>query len=638
MNINFGEFRYQISKQLLYKEDELMALKRNQAALLDFFLADVDSVHSKYDILDALWTNQEVSQQVVFQTISELRSIIGSSAIRTFSGKGYKWNLPIEINESYIPIKKIASKQPDTNKNTPVIATTKKQNRKYKFKIFILVFFVISLWASFFLNQKHKPINLTLLTAGNSGNSLSNLDIVQQAINQLDKVSLSYLPSKLQPSQAFASPSFVFERSNIATDDWLVWSDIFSSKAGAFLHYGLSSGQVHWQGYVYAESPKQLPVALAKRIQELISLGFFSKSLKTLDINEIKSMLTIAPDDPDILLIIADHFDKIGHYDVAISYLQKLLKLRYPSVYTAQAHWKIASIYKTRGQHSQAHHSLDAMKQALSGSPVWPLYFKYVETKAWLAYGEAQYQDMNQILEDALKVFNLAQQNNLQRIEFGKIDPLVLFKFHILYSILSKKTLNDSEKYHHLNQAQALLIKHNLDESNLAIVFYHFALFSQHKKNDKQGVSKQKSDLGSDTFLVYIKRILELPKTSDNYWIHDSAFEMLVKHYITEQEFETARELFPSQNLSPKQLYLKADLLRVQNKERQALSFFEAAFEQARIKYDTRTGIDAALMLYHLSNKNSKTQSEYRAYLESNANKDWLIKKLKAITAPLPSS
>ena len=75
MYIYFGEFRYEINKQLLYRQEELILLKKNQAALLDILLEDIHSFHNKYDILDAIWVNQDVSQQVVFQTISELRSI-----------------------------------------------------------------------------------------------------------------------------------------------------------------------------------------------------------------------------------------------------------------------------------------------------------------------------------------------------------------------------------------------------------------------------------------------------------------------------------------------------------------------------------------------------------------------------------
>ena len=623
MYIYFGEFRYEIKKQLLYKQEELLFLKKNQAALLDILLEDVHSFHNKYDILDVIWANQDVSQQVVFQTVSELRSILGNEAIKTFSKKGYKWNLPIDTYET-IKIKPLP-----IHSSAITELNTKQQNAK-KSTINIIAFLsiLIMIFIGGFLihSEKEQPIYFHFLTFNEKSDiDTSTIDLIQKGLSELNEVNLLRLQASFSPSQAFASPSLALKRSNISSEDWLFWGESFSSQTGAFLRYGLSHGQIHWQGYVHAESLEKLPIALANRIKELFSLGLFSTSLESLDIQSIKTMLTIAPDDTDLLLLIARHYEEVEHYDVALSYLQKLLKLsptKLSKVYTAQAQWKSAIIYQSRGQYSLAYQNLEAMNATLLGSQVWPLYFQYVETRSWLAYNETQYQEMQKTLQEALQVINLSRQLN------EEIDPLLVFKFHILHSILSKKTLDEVGKYHHLNQAQALLIKHGLDESNLTVVLYHFALFAQQEKDTLTKASKQSHETDQDAFLVYLTKILELPRTFDNYWVHDAAFELLVNQYITQHRYEKAEKLFPKKNLSTKQLYLMAQLLSAQNKQKQARDLFVLAFDQARLEYDIRTGVDAAFWLYHFSAKDPKAKSEYRAYIESNTSKAWLKEKL----------
>ena len=93
MDVKFSEYRFLRDQLILYKHDKIIPLKRNQALLLDFFIANPDGIHSKDAIMDAVWQDKVVSEQVVFQTISQLRSIVGPNAIKTFSKKGYKWEI-----------------------------------------------------------------------------------------------------------------------------------------------------------------------------------------------------------------------------------------------------------------------------------------------------------------------------------------------------------------------------------------------------------------------------------------------------------------------------------------------------------------------------------------------------------------
>lgn len=69
----------------------------NAASVLALLLSDPDSVFSKHEILETVWAGRVVSEQVVFQNISELRALLGEKSIKTFPRRGYKWQIPISL-------------------------------------------------------------------------------------------------------------------------------------------------------------------------------------------------------------------------------------------------------------------------------------------------------------------------------------------------------------------------------------------------------------------------------------------------------------------------------------------------------------------------------------------------------------
>jgi len=622
MYFYFESFRYDIDKQILYKESELVPLKKNQAVLLSFLLSEPDSIHSKEDILNTVWSNQIVSEQVVFQTISQLRAILGHDAIRTFAKKGYKWNLSISQEA-------LTNELGNTSKSSKVIPKESSTSVSLTFKpIPTLVISFIFLAAAFliFRFESHtKKVELYMLMDDADKSHDSALQTVIKAFSRVPQFELSHSSTDISIAQAFTSPKRAFSKSDTPTDGWLIWGDIYESDQRAIFHYGLSGRIEHWQGYIEANSVKFLPSKLSERFEQLVEIGLFTGSEQKIAISELRSQLEIRPQDPDLLLLIAKYHETTDQYDVALSYLQRLIKadsINQWSPYRAIALWKIGKIYKMRGQYIQAHHSLEEMSEVLAQSPIGPLHFQYVKTKAWLAYSETDHQTMYQTLEEGLRYFD----------NEGKKQPLLKFKLHVLSSILALKVSDHEMKYYHLSQAQALLIKHQLDESNLATVYYHLALFSQYINNTVLPPKQAKSS--HNEHLVYLEKVLQLPRTIDNFWIHDEAIELLINHHIEKENFTAAYSMLNSKTLTPKRLFLKAKLLLAQQKTKEALELFEQAFERANINYDKRTAIESALKLYYLNSEDLKEQSVYLAFLESNARADWLRDKLVLVQSP----
>jgi len=578
MDIKFADFCFDPEKLTLYRQGEQLALKRNQALLLRFFLSRAGEIHSKDAILDEVWRGKVVSEQVVFQTISQLRGIFGNQAIKTYSKQGYRWQLAIEQ----------ATVEPNSDVDTD--GTNIRAARK-KYGLAVLLMVCVAVFGLRAYNQDESQVIYY--------HALGEGQVFQRALKRDNQFKLGARISDVSVSQAFNTPELIWTQQNLAKDQWLFLANTYKDDQGLFLHYGLARGKVSWQGYVFAQDQQRLSVALADRLQQLRSMGLFSASLQQLGLVELSAMFKLQPDNPELLLRLGKEYINMQQQDVALIYLQRVLAMDNSyasSAERANAHWAIGKIYKMRGQHFQADNSLQKMSDILEPTPLWPLRLHQIKTRAWLAYDKTESELMYQTLEHGLK---MAKE---------QADPLISFKLHILYSTLAQRVGDEVKKYQHLNRAQALLLEHKLDQSNRALVLYHFALYTQ----------------DNHQALPYLQRILTLPRSEENYWIQDQTFELLVEHYLDSGELTKAAELFDRQENNPGRLLLKARLLLLQQQESSAFSVLEQSFELARLHYNNRAALRAALMLYELSVDQPQQKAQYLAYMQANAGQEWL--------------
>ena len=96
MRYKIEEFDFDSVSLVLMKNGEPITIRHNEAKVLALLLENIDTVLSKENILSAVWQDKIVSEQAVFQNISHLRILFGNNAIKTFSKRGYQWQLSVE--------------------------------------------------------------------------------------------------------------------------------------------------------------------------------------------------------------------------------------------------------------------------------------------------------------------------------------------------------------------------------------------------------------------------------------------------------------------------------------------------------------------------------------------------------------
>ncbi len=611
MKLYFDDFEFDVEKQLLFKGDKLIELKKNQVSLLDFFLSDPDSVHSKDVMLNAIWANQVVSDQVIFQTISQLRSILGHNAIKTFSGRGYKWQLIITSERITSGDYKVGCvEQLDNGKHIKSAPT-----KRIKYAALAFCMAVISISAAIFYQNDD---SITLYISHKETSSVNDLIKygIATSLEENRNINIQYLNNSPNSYQAIGFRN----KHNLPDSSYLLAGNVFSSSSGAILQYTIASKMNIWQGFIEQASVEYLGEELSLRLNQLSSQGILNSMQSNISAAELDRLLNKAPYDPDILQYAAKDYIERNQGDIALVYLNKLTKLetlKKFSLYKAAAYWQIGKIYKMRGQHVPARNSLKLMSEVLKQNPFSELHFQYIKTKAWLEYSETNHEAMFRTLDEGLKYVNSTQAE----------VPFLKFKLHILYSILAHKVNNHQKKYAHLSLAQTLLLQHSFDKSNLAVIYYHTALFSVTEQSSTNNFTVLNK--GSQ-YVVNLEKILELPRTIDNFWVHDEAIDLLVHYYISQQNFDAARSVLESRAATPKRILLQAQILTAEQKSKAAIRMFELAFEKAKVDYDTRTAVESALHLYRLLSTEPQLQAQYYAYLESNTNKLWLNKNVVA--------
>lgn len=584
MDISFKEYRFSPNQKVLYKQDQIVALKHTQTLLLDFFLSAPEDIHSKEAIMDAVWPDKDVSEQVVFQTISQLRAILGNDAIRTFSKKGYQWQIPLENEKTQVLENK------SHNNDNP--QTFKRNVFLFSFFTAVIVVLIVSLFS---IEDKKHQLHLHLVGSEATANKLSASAVAFR---------LSSVESQDTHSQYFAAPQLFWQKSGLDENGWLLWIEESTTDKGVFARYGLANGKTFWQGYIFAETKNMIPQALTQRLNALSALGLFDEDQQLDGISALTKMAQLDDSDPDLLLKLANYYLEVRQLDVALTYAEKLATLKQSkehAPYRAKAHALVAEVYKQRAKPELAAHRLALMKQELDQLPIASLLYDYYHSVAWLNRLKRDYDSAFAALEEGLQLAKARQ------------DVLAQFELHITYSILAKKAGNNHQKYAQLTKAKALQMSHQLDESNLAVVYFHHVLFT-----DDPAVER-----------VYLEKIQALQRTTRNGWVIDDATEMLVDQYLASGENERAVSLLKGQTKSSRHLFSLAKIYQATGKKELASQYFVKAFELARLEYNTHIASHAAVALYKQFANEPEVQAPYLDYLERNANQQWLAAELK---------
>jgi len=626
-NAQSNHFRFNSQSLLLVKDGQPLAIRNNEAKLLAFFLADPQQVFSKDAILENVWTGKVVSEQAVFQAISNLRALCGDEAIKTFPKKGYQWQ--IDLQQAPVAPSQIASTQETlaqiTSPLTTSTSSTHDNRHRYHGWIWSCAALVMMglLFAVLFkpgdadnatTARIHIVVQPFILDANNTGTQNIAEQVQSAVVTQLNTHSSLMVhspPSHHSPHQVAAEPAHFLNLYNQSiTANLLLTGRVRQVGDELVMSFVIQGSQNKWQGYLTATNS----AGLAKKLDELLSKTAHLNVLwEARDLRLINAQLQLLCnenlDDLPMLYELIDNLLYLGDVDNA---RLRALELEQKAQSAGDAPYQALAL---RAQAFAGLDRIDAGQYiallnksvalaAEFNDPI--LQSRALEYYTYIYHRQKNFDLMEQKLLEALALAEAAQAPEQQAQVLR------------LLSIFSYKLNRADKKDIYLARAQSVLNQYQFPGESYALLEDIAGMFTDDKTQKEH----------------FFWQALNRFTPDQEAWVKERAQEHLVNLYIDQQRWQDAFAVFSKETrLSGAELFYQAKIHFKQNNFALAQTQAEAAFKQANISGEYSAVLEAALLLaqLHRQFRQPDLQKNYLEYINKNALPAWKNSKAKAL-------
>ena len=612
--LHFADFRFDLQNRVLYKDNGPVTLTDRQSRLLALLLSSPEQIFSKEDILAQVWSDRVVSEQVVFQNISQLRGIIADNCIKTFPKRGYQWQLPLdELATSSVESVELES-------------TAHQQSDKLKrFLPLGVAILVIALAVFTFKSlqrndiavtqsiettkQSLRAIRLVPIATRYDGNLIDDVEDFNQIVSKQltlmsDDLGEEQAKKSVEAADFFNSPFMVrkaadFPRDTLVTSGYLYMRRDEAGMPYLILEYLVQGEQRLWQGYIKSKNNQELSDKFLGKLQMLSESNFFSLTADAFTTSELSLLHGQMPRDLDILKHLIERLlieDQHQSADARIDQMLQLSSEQEHPIYQAYAQWLRGRLLYILNQYELALPQLEAANSSMEKANFLALQSEINKSMADVALQLKDFQLIRQYLYAAASHARLANR------------PVQEIRAYTLLSIKSAKLGLDKEKYDYLVKAKSLLADYKLDNSHYMLIFYHFALFAETPEEKER----------------FYLELLKMDVTPANNWVFFSASEQLADLYAEQGKWSEASLLAEQITEPARQAYMRTKLALAQGNEQQAKDYALTSFNAARTQHIDWIGLEMALVLLELKGEQIDDSDTllYTTYIQNNAS-DW---------------
>jgi DNA-binding winged helix-turn-helix (wHTH) protein len=590
MRYKIEKFNFDSVSLVLMKNGEPIAIRHNEAKVLALLLENVDTILSKENILSAVWQDKVVSEQAVFQNISHLRILFGNNAIKTFSKRGYQWQLSVDkpalLSES-LP-------QEEAVTETLVPITSAKMG-SWPYILLVSLFILIIAYINWPERSTEEGLNPVI--------KLAYLPFVdQQATTTLslhDNKTFDYTELTHLDSTKFLT-SAELEYPNLSEQyPFVLAGELRTYKKKVYLDFVLKGPYADWKGQLYADSTKALIQQLQKHLRQPFIYQFLSNPQSP---EFKKSSLSIAhqqyPKDSIILGQLINIYIETSELDKAMVLAEKLATNA-----NVKKDWQQlgnAFLFQSSILTRKELYELSENKLALATKSFENINDLARQADAWNAQSwlDHQYDDYTAVKASLLKSAELA---------FNAGDKLRELHALTYLSVMAHKHKQENDKYGYLREAENKMTAYKLPIYHFAKVPFHYAIFA-------------KTPQGKEP---HLKQVLAFTQLTPDHWVAQSSREQLVLQYIKQERLEEAQTLADSVNTdNANNSYLKTLLANANNQDEDFIIHAKRTFEQAQLAGRHTLSLDIALLL--CSTKNMDVNYDfYSLYIDENATVYW---------------
>ena len=594
MRYRFNDFEFDSTSLVLKKNGQTLAIRHNEAKVLKLLIEHSDNVFSKEDILSHVWQDKVVSEQAVFQNISHLRSLFGNQAIKTFSKRGYQWQL------------KVDSIHPDTEKTQSVLSSSISHQQasslaKPKSKNYWLVIALASL--TLFIIA---AIDLMAVSPKKEKNAVINMAYIPISVQHEAKVvSLDDnehfdFTELSQLNTANFQASVELEYPLLADEHPLILSgSIRRYNQQTYLDFILKGPFSDWQGQISGLDQQTVLNLLLQHLQQPVIYNL----LNQVQAPELKQAnLSIAhqqaPNDLIILGQLTETYIRLGELDKAMVMANKLENTSVSqnnAQYAGNALLFQSHILTRKELFDLSAHKLDSAIEQFKKINDLTRQADAWFAQSWIEHNQANYQAIKASL---LKSAQLAFDVQDKQRELSALTYL---------SVLAYKNHQEDDKYLYLRQAENKMKAYQLPSYHFAIVPYHYALFA-----------KSPEDKAS-----HFKQVLELAKLTPDFWAAQNSRQQLMKYYISQNRLTEAQALISDLTKDNAQnSYLRTLLAQAQQNDDAFVIHAQRTFEQAELAGNISLSLDMALLM--CSTKSTQVNYDfYFQYIDKKSTAYW---------------
>lgn len=594
MRYRFKNFEFDSTSLVLKKNNEALAIRHNEARVLKLLLEHSDNVFSKEDILSHVWQDKVVSEQAVFQSISNLRALLGNQAIKTFSKRGYQWQLDIDAIDVATVMEKSSAHADKTEQQLSILPKPKTINHWLIITLVIIALLIVT------------AIKLMGEPAQADKSSVIKISYIPMTNQQESKV------IKLEDNQHF----YFTELSQLNTADFETSADLEypllaeqhplvltgslrSHNKQTYLDFMLKGPFANWQGQISGNNQQ----VVLKQLQQHLQQPVIYNLLNSVQAPELKQAnLSIAhqqaPNDLIILGQLINTYIMMGELEKAMVMANKL-----------------ENVSATQKQVQYIGNALLFQSQILTRKELFDLSSQKLESAieqfqkindlkrqadAWFAQSWLDHNNINYpaIKQSLLKSAQLAFNAQDKERELSALTYL---------SVLAYKNHQEEDKYLYLKQAENKMKAYQLPSYHFAIVPYHYAIFAK-EIQDKE---------------PHLKQVLNLAALTPDFWAAQNSRQQLMKYYISQKNLLDAQMLIDDITTDNAQnSYLKTLLAQAQNNDAAFFTYAERTFEQAELAGDTYLSLDMALLLCS-TEINQDDQAFYCQYIDEKSTDYW---------------
>jgi len=605
MRYKFNEFEFNSTHLLLTKNGEVLAIRHTEAKVLAVLLEKIDTVLSKEDILSHVWANKVVSEQVVFQNISNLRSLFGNEAIKTFPKRGYQWQLNTEV------ISLETENTPGNQHSQNALGSSQQPHRSIQAKkrsfwqsavLYCIFFITVGLFYSqseFMQDKPDSKTKLAYIPMTNLDDKTSNIDenITHEGIAFEDNTDFEFTELLHLNTELFEDAIEIEYPKLSNIHPFILSGKLRTYKQKTYLDFMLKGPASNWKGHLSGSSKKDVIEQLQQHLKQQVIYDLTNK-LQPAEVRQAKLSIAhqVSPNDPIILRKLSMSYIDTDELEKAMVMADKLINLAKSQNNTQ--HMGIALLYQAKLLSIKKLYNLSSIKLKLAIEQFEKIDDLRHQARAWYSQYWLYHQQGNYLAVKA-SLLKSAQFSYDAKDKLSEIQALSNL------SLMAHNYQEDNDKYLYLQQAESKINAYQLPVYHYALISFRYANFAK-TLSDKE---------------PHLKQVLKYTALTPDHWTAQLSRRQLVQHYLMQNRLDEGQSLIESiSSDNYHNSYLKTLMAQAKQQTNEMISHAQRTFEQAQLAGGRSVSLDIALLLC----EQQVNYDFYSQYIKDNATVSWL--------------